>query len=55
MDFKDVNKMTKKERKAHFSRYRNLWNINPTTRREYDKKAKQHKQEKERAKSAYED
>ena len=53
MDFKEVDKMTKKERREYYARFRNTWGISPITRREHDKRAKRHKRDAERAKDAF--
>lgn len=38
---KEVKTMTKKERKAYYSQFRNTWSINPLTRKENKNKYKE--------------
>ena len=41
---KSVEKMTKKERKTFYKKYRNTWDFCPTTRREEKNKYKKKRQ-----------
>jgi hypothetical protein len=54
-EYKDIEKMTKKERKEYYARFRNEWEFNPTTRYERNKKAKKRKEERERLRDEWED
>ena len=47
---KELEKMSKKERKEYYKKFRNTWDINPTTRKEDRDKWKRRK-EKEKADS----
>ena len=38
---KELKTMTKKERKAYYSQFRNTWSINPLTRKENKNKNKE--------------
>ena len=38
---KELKTMTKKERKAYYSQFRNIWSINPLTRKENKNKYKE--------------
>jgi hypothetical protein len=46
-NFKDVEKLSKKEKKEYYSKYRRGWSINPIARFNNDKKFKRHKMEEE--------
>ena len=48
---KEIDKMTKKERKEYYNNFRNTWDINPTTRKE-DRDKWKRKRDKEKADSA---